>query len=103
MGDRTQDTPDLLLSLDRSMIPGIGKTAIGDLLLEIHVARCITAPGMAKRFEMLTQLPADWLAIREIVVARKRPRDIFVQPVTVLGASGEVKLQTYPCSREGLI
>lgn len=102
--DKTQEPPDVTLSMDRALIRGVGRAAIGELLLEIHVARCIAAPGMARRFEALTTLPAEWLAIRDIVVARKRPRDIFVQPVTVLDeASGQVTLQTYPCTREGLI
>eukprot|EP00666_Eupelagonemidae_sp_cell4sb_P012096 gene12096-4071_t len=74
---------DLLLSLDRGAVAAKGREAVGDLLLEtpgahlleIHVARCTADVGLAARFLKLTAVDGEWLRRRDVVVARRRPRD----------------------------
>jgi len=97
------DPKDVILSMDQDLIGSVGRPAIGKLLTEIHVARCTADLALSRRFEGLTTVPSEFLALREIVLARKRPRDVFVQPTTVLGDDGDVTLKTYPSTAAGLI
>lgn len=96
---------NVVLSMDRELIRDIGRPAIGQLLLEIHVARCTADVSLSRRFEELTEVPDEFLTLREIVVARKRPRDIFLQPTTMLREDGSVALETYSAlePRSGVI
>merc|ERR1712203_390293 len=102
MGD-SADPPDCKLVMDRSLIRSIGRPAIADLLLRIHVSRCTADRDAASFFEELTQVPEEFMRIRSIVLGRKRPRDIFVQPTTKLEDDGAVRLLTYPATREGVL
>eukprot|EP00927_Polykrikos_kofoidii_P044581 TRINITY_DN38509_c0_g1_i1.p1 TRINITY_DN38509_c0_g1~~TRINITY_DN38509_c0_g1_i1.p1 ORF type:complete len:688 (-),score=112.04 TRINITY_DN38509_c0_g1_i1:21-2084(-) len=98
------DVPDVTLSMSRTLIHSVGLPAIRELLLGIQVARCTAAVDMARDFEELTEVPEEFLALRRIVVQRKRPRDIFVQPTTVLDEStGDVSLKLYSATPLGLV
>ena len=41
--------------------------------------------------------------LRPLVIAKKLPRKIMLQPLTLLGADGEVELKEYPVDLQGFI
>jgi dipeptidyl-peptidase III len=93
----------LTVRVDRSKILSHGKPAIGDLLLKLHTYRC-TADVKACRifYEDLTRLDDVFLEWRKIVLANKRPKQLFVQANTFL-EGGQVRLKEYEENIEGLI
>eukprot|EP00811_Abedinium_folium_P035059 NODE_7887_length_1541_cov_8.449081.p1 GENE.NODE_7887_length_1541_cov_8.449081~~NODE_7887_length_1541_cov_8.449081.p1 ORF type:complete len:295 (+),score=65.35 NODE_7887_length_1541_cov_8.449081:471-1355(+) len=102
--DESATPPDCRLHMNRSLICSVGHKAIGDLLLRIHVARCTADRSAVAFFEDLTDVPEYFLRLRNIILGRRKPRDIFAQPTTVLDeSSGEVMLRTYPPTREGVL
>ncbi|VEL29315.1 unnamed protein product [Protopolystoma xenopodis] len=56
-----------------------------------------------KFFEGYSTPNKEDLALREIVLARKRPLPIFVQPVVTESSDGEIVLKTYPTNYFGVI
>lgn len=102
--DESSDPWDCRLHMDRSMIRTIGRRAIGELLLKIHIARCTADRGAVSFFEELTEVPPEFVKLRGIVLGRQRPRDIFCQPSTALDPDGgPPRLITYPATREGVL
>eukprot|EP00123_Amoebidium_parasiticum_P018585 comp24248_c1_seq3/m.44884 comp24248_c1_seq3/g.44884 ORF comp24248_c1_seq3/g.44884 comp24248_c1_seq3/m.44884 type:complete len:447 (-) comp24248_c1_seq3:245-1585(-) len=95
--------PDLLIRLERSKILDVGRPAIGDFLrrLQVYKATADVARGKAM-FEHYTAVGADMLALREIVLARKRPRDKYVQANTSLAKDGPV-LHIYAPTAGGFV
>jgi dipeptidyl-peptidase-3 len=53
-------------------------------------------------FNGYSQVPEEMLELREVVLARKEPRKLLVQPNMVLTATG-VELRTYNASAEGMV
>ena len=55
-------------------------------------------------FEGYTTVTSDYEQLREIVLKRKQPRQVFVQSRTCQqGSDGEVLLVNYDASPEGLV
>ncbi len=53
-------------------------------------------------FERYTQAPAErLLRYRDLVIAQKRPRKVFVQPHLALGDDGNVVLEEFEASEAG--
>jgi dipeptidyl-peptidase-3 len=96
--------PDFAVHLDRSKIPTVGHPAIGQFLLALQVHKSLgdLAAGSAL-FEKYSAVPADLAEIREIVMARKEPRKLLVQPHLEADASGGVSLRTFPGSPAGMV
>jgi len=82
-----------------------GRDVVGTLLVDLQVRKS-TADGAGARefYTDLTTPLAGWDGeIRDVVLAKKQPRRIFVQPNTVVGADGEVALKEYPLTPAGVI
>ncbi|KAF8771744.1 Dipeptidyl peptidase 3 like protein [Argiope bruennichi] len=99
--------PDLLFTMDRNKILSHGKPCIGEFLKKLQLykstADAASAKGMFDMYSAVTSEEAyPFLEYREIVLARKRPRRIFVQSNTFL-SDGEVTLKNYESSPKGLI
>jgi len=96
--------PDLLFKLDRSKIDSVGKPAIGDFLKLLQGYKSTgDAAGGIKMFNEWGAVKDQQLRWRDIVVARRKPRRVFVQPNTVLNEKSEVELKTYPETFEGVV
>jgi len=103
----TDGNPDLLLTVDFNKIKTVGKKAIGNFLRKLQVYKATADISAAKAmFDKYSAVTSEdrypFLEYREIVMARKKPRDIYAQANTVVD-NGKVHLINYESSAEGLI
>lgn len=96
--------PDLEVRLERSKIPTVGKAAIGRFLLSLQVHKSLgdLAAG-TELFEKYSVVPPEMAAMREIVMARKEPRKLLLQPHLHLGGDSKPALQTFPATPAGMV
>ncbi|XP_041976229.1 dipeptidyl peptidase 3 isoform X2 [Aricia agestis] len=99
----TEPGKNLLLTLDRSRLATDGKRIIGSFLVKLQTIKATgDFAGGDELFRALSELAEPWARWRDIVVLHKQPRNIFVQPNTVL-AGDSVKLSRYAASAEGQV
>lgn len=93
------------IKVDRDAVLERGKEVMGKLLLEIQVRKSTgDREGATTFYKKLTTPSDDWInELRPLVLSKKLPRKLFVQPNTVVDANGEVRLVEYPVTREGII
>ena len=93
----------LTVRVDRSRILSHGKPALGAMLLKLHMYRC-TADVDACRsyYEDRSRVDGKYLEWREIVIAKKQPKWVFVQANTFLDGD-EVTFKEYEPTPEGVI
>ncbi|CAH7671578.1 peptidase family M49-domain-containing protein [Phakopsora pachyrhizi] len=103
---------DVYVRADRSEILKNGKEVMGRLLIELQIRKSIADGKGATEFynELTTPINVFWeTELRELVIRKKQPRKIFVQPNTKVilnkdGLGGEdVELVDYECTNEGVI
>jgi len=95
---------NLYVRVDREQVLSQGKTVTGKLLVELQVRKS-TADGAGPRqfYTNLTKPIPGWEGeIRDLVLKKKLPRKIFVQPNTFI-VDGEVQLKEYPLTSAGVI
>uniref|UniRef100_A0A915AIE3 Dipeptidyl peptidase 3 n=1 Tax=Parascaris univalens TaxID=6257 RepID=A0A915AIE3_PARUN len=96
--------PDLLFKLDPKKIDSVGKPAVGAFLRKLQAYKSTgDSVGGSKFFNEVGAVKAKNLKWREIVIARRQPRRMFLQSNTVLNEKGDVVLKTYPETFEGII
>ncbi|KFY07720.1 hypothetical protein V492_06876 [Pseudogymnoascus sp. VKM F-4246] len=93
----------LSVQVDRTKIRSHGKRALGRMLLRLHMYRC-TADVQSCRtyYEELSRVDGDYLKWRDIVLANKEPKWVFVQANTFLDED-QVSLREYDATGEGVI
>ncbi|KAG0659062.1 hypothetical protein C6P46_005358 [Rhodotorula mucilaginosa] len=97
---------DAFVRLDRQAVLEKGKEVMGKLLVELQVRKSTgDGAGATEFYKKLTKPKDDWVSkLRPLVLAKKLPRKVFVQPNTrVHPQSGEVELVEYPTTVEGVI
>ncbi|XP_020280552.1 dipeptidyl peptidase 3 isoform X2 [Pseudomyrmex gracilis] len=106
----TEEGTNLRLTVDRSKLATVGKKAIGDFLLKLQVYKSMGDVESAKKmYERYSEVPNDgpypWARWRNIILARKEPRKIFVQSNTFIEGSNSnnVVLKSYEPTFAGLI
>jgi len=102
--DKDGRLEDAYIHVDRQKVLTLGGQAVGKLLLELQVRKS-TADGEGAReyYEKLTNPLPGWEGeLRDLVIAKKQPRKIFVQPNLIL-ADGDVQLKEYELSAAGAI
>ncbi|KAG6909722.1 hypothetical protein DXG01_015924 [Tephrocybe rancida] len=98
------DLDNLYVRVDREKVLTEGKDAAGKLLISLQVYKS-TADGAGARefYTNLTKPLPGWEGdIRDLVLRKKLPRKIFVQPNTQL-VDGEIVLKEYPLTPAGVI
>ncbi|XP_006458134.1 hypothetical protein AGABI2DRAFT_64000 [Agaricus bisporus var. bisporus H97] len=95
---------DLYVRVDKNLVLTKGREVAGKLLIELQVRKS-TADGAGAReyYNNLTNPIAGWEGeIRDLVLAKKQPRKVFVQPNTHL-VNGNVELKEYAFTPAGVI
>jgi dipeptidyl-peptidase-3 len=107
-GDSDDGKPDVEIHLDRELISTVGRKVVGDFLLKLQVYKSLgDVENGAKFYNSYSEVPEDMAKLREIVMARKEPRKLLIQPN--LHKTGEddgssvIQLQTFPCTPEGMV
>jgi len=95
---------NLYVKVDRQSVLERGKEVVGKLLVELQVLKSTAdAAGARNFYTKLTRPNPAWEGeIRDLVIRKKLPRKIFVQPNTVL-VDQEVQLKEYPLTPAGVI
>ncbi|KAG5642191.1 hypothetical protein DXG03_003429 [Asterophora parasitica] len=95
---------NLYVRVDREKVLKEGKDVVGNLLVNLQVLKSTADGAGAREFynTLTTPLPGWEGDIRNIVLQKKLPRKIFVQPNTQI-VDGEVVLKEYPLTSAGVI
>ncbi|OJT09019.1 Dipeptidyl peptidase 3 [Trametes pubescens] len=90
--------------VDREKVLTEGRAVVGKLLVELQVRKSTADGAGARAFytELTTPFPGWDGEIRDLVLRKKLPRKIFVQPNTFI-ENDEVVLKEYPLSAAGAI
>ena len=95
---------EVCVELDPSLIESVGRPALGRFLLQLNVYKSTADFEAANAlFSSLTSVGEDMLALRPAVLAKRAPKGVFVQPNTTIAADGQVVLQEYPATPEGMV
>eukprot|EP00930_Biecheleria_cincta_P024341 TRINITY_DN17432_c0_g1_i1.p1 TRINITY_DN17432_c0_g1~~TRINITY_DN17432_c0_g1_i1.p1 ORF type:complete len:776 (-),score=144.53 TRINITY_DN17432_c0_g1_i1:259-2586(-) len=96
--------PNVLIHLERSLIPTVGKKAIGEFLQKLQIYKSLgDFEQGSKMFAAYSEVPSDMAQLRAIVMARKEPRKLLVQPHMEMGSDGKVAFCEYDETPEGMI
>jgi len=95
---------NLYVRVDREKVLSHGKDVVGKLLIELQVRKSTADGAGAKEYytKLTTPLPGWDGEIRDLVLKKKLPRKIFVQPNTFV-VDNEVQLKEYPLTPAGVI
>jgi dipeptidyl-peptidase-3 len=95
---------NLYIRVDRARVFSHGKEVAGKLLIELQVRKSTADGAGAREFytKLTTPLPGWEGEIRDLVLKKKLPRKIFVQPNTFV-VDGEVQFKEYPLTSAGVI
>lgn len=104
-----EDKNDILISLDRSKILSVGLPAVSEFLVKLQVYKATADEANAKQlYDKYTQFQTKeeekkWLLLRKIVLDKRQPRKVFVQPNTFITRESGVSFKEYSASTEGLL
>lgn len=95
--------PDLHFKLDRNLIDSVGRPAVTAFLAKLQAYKSTgDFEGGKKLFESYGVVGETELHWRDVCIARRKPRRIFVQGNT-MESNGEVSLISYPSDASGVI
>lgn len=99
----TDGEPDLIVHLDRTKIRTVGLAAIGAFLRELQVHKsCADIERGSALWAKYSVVDEKMRQYRHIVLARKKPRAIYVQPHLHRAEDGSVALKEFPATFTGI-
>jgi dipeptidyl-peptidase-3 len=98
-----EEKDNCYITLDRSKIKTVGMKAMDRFLLQLGVYKstCNLKDGI-EMYQRYTTVNDRFLRIRKIVLEKKQPRKVFVQPLTVCNQQ-DVELNEFEPSYEGMV
>lgn len=98
-----ENTTDLKVCVDRSLIRTHGKPALGKLLLRLHMYRCTADVQSCRAFyEDLSSVDGEYLAWQKKVVAN-RPKHLLYCFANTFASDTGVVLRQYPATLQGIL
>jgi len=96
--------PDVEVVLNRELISSVGRKVVGDFLLRLQVYKSLADfENGSKMYDAYSQVPDEMAKLREIVMARKEPRKLLIQPHMQKDDDGNVQLKTFSETPEGMV
>jgi len=102
--DASGKLSNIYVRVDRNKVLSHGKEIAGKLLVDLQVRKSTADGAGANEFYTALTTPMEgWIPdVRDIVISKKLPRKIFVQPNTFI-VGDQVQLKEYPLSAAGAI
>ncbi|KAK6058892.1 peptidase family M49 [Cooperia oncophora] len=96
--------PDLKFKLDRTKIDSVGRPAVTAFLAKLQAYKSTgDLEGGRELFESYGKVTDREVRWRDICIARRKPRRIFVQANTEIDDKGDVNLISYDATATGVI
>ncbi|KAJ3205920.1 hypothetical protein HK099_000667 [Clydaea vesicula] len=97
------DTDSVYISLKKELIMTKGVDAIGTFLKKLQLYKA-TGNGEegCKFYDEMTSVPSKWFSVRDKVIKLKQPRNTFVQVKTSITSNGDIAVEEYEPTLEGL-
>jgi len=93
----------LSVHVDRSQITSVGRPALRELLMKLHIYRSTADASRCRALmQELTEPPIECLEWRQILLQQEAVKRVFVQPNTFL-VGDDVVLRDYEESPQGMI
>eukprot|EP01112_Ceratiomyxa_fruticulosa_P003897 TRINITY_DN1420_c0_g1_i1.p1 TRINITY_DN1420_c0_g1~~TRINITY_DN1420_c0_g1_i1.p1 ORF type:complete len:449 (+),score=97.92 TRINITY_DN1420_c0_g1_i1:972-2318(+) len=100
--EKTKD--DVTISLDRSKIESVGKPAIAEFLKHLNIYKATADFEAAnKYYGELSSVNAHFVELREIVLEKKKPRNVFVQCHTHVDEHNNVQFTEFEDNADGMV
>jgi dipeptidyl-peptidase-3 len=94
---------DVCVTMDKSKIKTVGIPAMADFLTKLNVYKAVADyKSASEMYKKYTSVEDEFLQLRTQVIAKKKPRRVFVQSRTVI-ENAQVKLIEYEPTPIGLI
>ena len=96
--------PDVETLLNRDLISTVGKQVVGDFLLKLQTYKSLgDVENGTRLYNTYSKVSEEMAKLREIVMARKEPRKLLIQPHMHKEDDGSIQIKTFPCTPEGMI
>jgi len=100
--------PDVEIHLNRDLIATVGKQTVGDFLLKLQVYKSLgDVENGSKLYNDLSEVPEEMLELRSIVMARKEPRKLLIQPhlkkKNETNNGDIIELMSFPLTTQGMV
>ena len=96
--------PDVTVRVARDKVATVGRKAVGSFLLQLQTHKSLGDVEVGKAmFSRYAEVPAEMAALREVVMARKEPRKLLVQPHMHADGAGGVALRQFDESTHGMV
>jgi len=80
--DKYDDDNNVIIKLDRTKIHAVGVSAVRDFLEKVQIYKSTADIENARKLiDDYGYVNDDWLKIREIIISKKQPRSLIIQPV----------------------